>query len=189
MFVTNVGHASLADSTTNPLAIGLAYEDVSAGAGGSYITEGQIQKTDWSDVTGDAHLLPGEVYYLSTVGKLSTTAPSAAGDSVCRVGIASATDTLDIEIARPIKLSGNTSTGGDTEHMVDASSGPQTISLPPAADMEGQKVNIKKIDSTSNYVTIDADGSETIDDQLTQVLTDPYTSITVLSDGTEWFII
>lgn len=193
VYITGVGHAELAkaDSQTTALAIGLAYEDVAAAATGKYLTEGQVEKTDWADVTGSATLTPGAIYFLSkdTAGFLTTTAPSTAGESVTRVGLALSTTTLDVEIDRPILLSGNTSTGGDINYFIDATAGNQTVSLDPAADMDGQKVYIKKVDSTSNTVTIDADGAETIDGQPTQTLTLQYTSITIASDGTEWWIV
>ena len=41
----------------------------------------------------------------------------------------------------------------------------------------------------ANQVTIDADGSETIDDETTQTLPSQYDSIHIVSDGTEWWII
>ena len=73
--------------------------------------------------------------------------------------------------------------------LADAIAGAITIDLPPAADMSGKTVDIKKIDSSINSVTLDGDGSETIDGSLTQVLTTQYDEITVLSDGTAWYII
>ncbi len=50
-------------------------------------------------------------------------------------------------------------------------------------------INIKKIDSTGNTVTIDAQGSATIDGQLTQTLTSQYDNITIQWDGTNWHIL
>jgi hypothetical protein len=73
--------------------------------------------------------------------------------------------------------------------LADATAGAITIDLPPAADMAGKTVDIKKIDSSINSVTLDGDGAETIDGSLTQVLTAQYDEITVLSDGTAWYII
>jgi len=72
---------------------------------------------------------------------------------------------------------------------VDATSGAITINLPAASTMDEQRLNIKKIDSSVNAVTIDADGAETIDGELTRLLTDQYANITIISDGSEWFIL
>jgi hypothetical protein len=73
--------------------------------------------------------------------------------------------------------------------LVDSTSGAVTITLPAAASYKGRHYYIKKIDSSVNAVTIDGNGSETIDDQLTAVITVQYTSLTIFSDGTEWWII
>jgi hypothetical protein len=71
--------------------------------------------------------------------------------------------------------------------LVDASGGAVTITLPPAAD--GYKeYTIKVIDTSSNLVTIDGDGSEEIDGSTSITLT-TYDSFTIVSDGTAWWII
>ena len=71
----------------------------------------------------------------------------------------------------------------------DATSASITLTLPAAADLGDTPIHIKKIDSTANTVTIDANGTETIDGDLTVVITDQYTTITVVSDGTDWWIL
>jgi hypothetical protein len=53
----------------------------------------------------------------------------------------------------------------------------------------GRVYNIKKIDSSPNIVTVDGDGSETIDDGTTAALTVQYEAITIISDGAEWWIL
>lgn len=70
----------------------------------------------------------------------------------------------------------------------DAASGAVTISLPPAAAMLDKVYHIKKIGSTGN-VTTDPDGSETIDESATLVMTTQYDSIMIISDGVEWWLI
>src|SRR3990167_8753861 len=71
----------------------------------------------------------------------------------------------------------------------DASGGSFTITMPAAADQtDGFNVSIKKIDTSSNTVTINPNASETIEDQLTWVLTSPYESVTIVTDTSEWFI-
>ncbi len=70
---------------------------------------------------------------------------------------------------------------------VDASNGPVTITLPAAATLASQ-FDVKKIDSTTNTVTVAAASGETIDDAPTAVLTVQYESITVYSNLSEWWI-
>lgn len=73
--------------------------------------------------------------------------------------------------------------------LIDASGASVTITLPPAKSVRGLTIYIKKIDSSTNTMTIDGDGSETIDDQSTQVISIQYTSLTLMSDGTEFWIL
>jgi len=61
----------------------------------------------WDAVTGQVGgLTPGADYFLSagTAGQMSTTAPSANGEFVVRVGHALSTTEFEIEIQQPIKL-------------------------------------------------------------------------------------
>lgn len=79
--------------------------------------------------------------------------------------------------------------GGGEQHInADCTSNAITISLPAASTMAGRWLNVKKIDSTGNVVTIDPNGSETIDGATTISLTMQYESVTLYSDGTEWWI-
>lgn len=71
--------------------------------------------------------------------------------------------------------------------LADASSGAFTITLPPAAS--ANRVIVKKTDPTGNGVTIDGDSTETIDEQLTQLLTSQFDTMVMQSDGTNWQII
>ncbi len=72
---------------------------------------------------------------------------------------------------------------------VDASSAPVTVSLPPATGLNGFRFHIKKIDATANAVTVDADGSETIDGSFTAVISGQNDSIPVNGDGSNWIIL
>lgn len=73
--------------------------------------------------------------------------------------------------------------------LASASVGAVTISLPPADENEDRMITVKKTDSTSNFVTIDPDGSETIDGDTFKRLTVEGASLTIISDGTEWHIL
>jgi trimeric autotransporter adhesin len=82
-----------------------------------------------------------------------------------------------------------TLTENDHTVVVNASASEVTITLPPAAGLEGRVYIIKKIDSTSNNVVIDGNGAELIDGLTTQELNLPYESLKVQCDGTNWYII
>jgi len=75
----------------------------------------------------------------------------------------------------------------ETFVLVDATSGAITLTLPPAADFANIPIHIKKIDGV-NVVTIEGDGSETIDGSLTLILTNQYDAPILISNGTGWFI-
>ncbi len=83
-----------------------------------------------------------------------------------------------------------TPTNSDYTILVDASSANVRIELPPAADVPGQILVLKRIDEhKSNKVIIDADGSERIDGTLTIRLNVKFMSYTIQSDGSDWYII
>jgi len=73
--------------------------------------------------------------------------------------------------------------------LVDALSGNITISLPKVSAASGRIYTIKKIDTSSNKVIIDANLIEVIDDILTKEIIETNQSITVVSDGFKWWII
>ena len=87
------------------------------------------------------------------------------------------------------KTTDYTATVNDDVILCDASSGAMTITLFSAVGGEGQQLTIKKIDSSSNNVAIDADGTETIDGELTVCIETQYDSLTLISDNTNWNII
>jgi len=74
----------------------------------------------------------------------------------------------------------------DAVILCDASAGAFTISLPTASGIKGKAYLIKKIDSSTNAVTIDPYGTETIDGAATVTLASQYDSLIVVSDGINW---
>lgn len=72
--------------------------------------------------------------------------------------------------------------------LVNAADGAITVTLPPAATYPGIEYWIKKIDATNN-VTIDGDGSETIDGSATKVLSSQYAVAHIQSNGTSWDVL
>jgi hypothetical protein len=73
---------------------------------------------------------------------------------------------------------------------VDATGGARTITLPPYGSVGQFIVNIRKVDSSGNAVTIEADGSETINGALTYVLATQYKSVILQSvNSVGWEVI
>jgi len=98
-------------------------------------------------------------------------------------------DTNGIKTKTRSKSTTYIATASDNSIFCNASGGAFTITLPAASGNGGLILNIKKIDSSVNAVTIDANASETIDGALTAVITTQYESVTIQCDGTEWWII
>jgi len=94
-----------------------------------------------------------------------------------------------------LRMDSSTKTGDytvlvtDTLLLGDASSGGITFTLPAVSGNSGLVFFIKKKDVTGNTVTVDANGSETIDDGLTAVLTMQYEAIMIANDGSVWHIL
>jgi hypothetical protein len=77
----------------------------------------------------------------------------------------------------------------DSTILCDASGGVLTVTLPDVSEFNGFKFNIKKIDVSANDVTIDGDGAD-IDASATRLLSGSgYPSITIHSDGSDWWIL
>ncbi len=69
----------------------------------------------------------------------------------------------------------------------DATAAGFVITLPAVADVgNGYEVTIQKVDSSTNAVTVDGSGSETINGVSDVTLEKQYEAITLRSDGTRW---
>jgi hypothetical protein len=81
-----------------------------------------------------------------------------------------------------------TDTDGYTAILITTGVSARTVTLPTVADNTGREITIKKVDSGTGTLTIEGEGSETIDDALNVVLFKQFESVTVYSDGSEWHI-
>ena len=79
----------------------------------------------------------------------------------------------------------------ETNHIVlcDCTSNSITINLPAASGNKGLTYVIQKIDATGNIITVDGNGSETINGSTTKSISSQYTSLRIVCDGSNWFII
>ncbi len=73
--------------------------------------------------------------------------------------------------------------------LVDATAGNFTITLPTAVGDKGRHYVFKRIDSTSNTVTIDGLGVEEIDSDLTVSIDLEDEVVQIVNDGANWWII
>lgn len=70
---------------------------------------------------------------------------------------------------------------------IDCTSGTFSVNLPTASGIVGKQYCIKN--SGSGIITVDANGSETIDGRLIFTLSTQYESIFIISDGANWKVI
>lgn len=71
--------------------------------------------------------------------------------------------------------------------LADATAAAFTVTLP--APTSGHTVRVKKIDASTNAVTVDGAGTDVIDDAATFALATQYDAIQVVADGTKWWVV
>jgi hypothetical protein len=87
------------------------------------------------------------------------------------------------------KTSNYTATANDGVLWGDATSGSFTFSLPTATStIKGLELTFVKTDSSTNTITIDPDGAQTINDAPTYILYGQYQTLTIYCDGSNWKI-
>jgi hypothetical protein len=107
-----------------------------------------------------------------------TTATTTSADALSRSITVGATLTADATLS-----------GTDSAfHLVDTASGTVTVTLQPAATMTNKTLSFKKI-VAANSMILDGNGSETIDGATTKSLSDRWSWVTIISNGTNWFIL
>jgi len=127
--------------------------------------------------------LPGSAQYLKTdtSGNLSWDTPAGSGAS--RPTVTTESSGANYTISDPA--------AADLEDifLIDNGANAVTITLPTVTSNSGYKVQIKRLGSAN--VTISRAGSATIEDGVatTTVLSVQYSSLTLVTDGTNWYII
>lgn len=128
--------------------------------------------------------------------KVATTALQVSGGSIASGKVLTSDGSGNASWQVPVtnqqtissKTADYTLTTNDEVILADASGGSLTLTLPTAASNTNLYV-IKKIDSSSNTVTIDTTSSQTIDGGSTAVIRVQYASISLVSNGSNWFVI
>lgn len=101
VYISAANTVNLADADTLSTShvLGLAVTDATANQTVTVLSDGSVERSDWTAVIGTANLTPGVVYYLSTTaGGLTSTPPTGDGDNIVRCGVAVSTTKFDIEI-------------------------------------------------------------------------------------------
>jgi hypothetical protein len=94
-------------------------------------------------------------------------------------------------IATPVSAtSTNVTLGANASVLtVDASASTRIITLPAASTCPGRHYTIKKTDASGNGVTVDPNGTETIDGATTKTITTQWGVLQITSDGANWLIL
>ena len=115
--------------------------------------------------------------------------PSVVGQLTKGAVFVKLVDRTDVLTAPISKTAIYTAAVTDDVILCDASGGGFTVTLYTAVGYSGKEIEIKKTDSSTGVVTVDGNASETIDGQTTMTLNFQYSSMRIISDGSNWYII
>jgi hypothetical protein len=189
-----------ANTLASSQVIGVANQDIPNNSNGYVVIIGFVSGINTSAYTA------GDTLYLSatTAGALTNVQPNTPNYAV-RVGYVTYVNpsqgTIEISksnvfslatnIITPLstKTSAYTLTSTDSTILGNATSAGFTLTLPTAVGTTGKTYVIKKIDSSTNAVTIGTTSSQTIDGNTTYALSNQWGGVTLQSDGSNWLII
>lgn len=171
-----------------PAATTSALGGVKIGTGLSVDGTGLLTATAYSLPAATTSTLGGVIVStglsIDGAGHLSANVTSVAG----KTGAVTLT-VSDVSRSIVTETTNYTATTSDYTILVDATAGAVTITLPAASGLTGQVINIKKIDSSSNAVTISRAGTDTIDGGTTLSIATQYQAYTVQTNGSAWWVI
>lgn len=149
------------------------------------ITTGTVRKK--VAIYDDSSGATGDVYYRDSSGNFVRLAAGSNGKTL-RVS-SGLPAWSDATFTTSTKTSNYTLSSTDTVIFADATSGNVTITLPTASSIAGYRFYIKRVDGSGNTCSVARSGSDTIDGQTSVSLPQQYTSLTLVSDGSAWYII
>ena len=196
------GRAYKIDATNDNRIEFVGFAITSASAGSSVSIQAGGGLIGFSGLTTGRQIFAS----VTTPGATQSSSPTLAGQWIVPLGIATSASTVAVNAAGSatavkitseadpfvyasvIQVNGTnqTLTTGNTVVLVYTGGTNRTITLP--APTAGKIVHIKKCDATVATVTISAP-SGTIDGTASKVLLSQYDSLTIVSDGTDFFII
>jgi hypothetical protein len=151
------------------------------------ITSGTVRKkiAMFDDISGAS----GDMYYRDAIGSLTRVGIGSPGQVLGVSDGAPAWQANTPTFATATKTSSYTISTNDTVIFADATSGTVTITLPTAASLPGYRFYVKRIDGSGNNCSVARSGGDTIDGQTSIAITVQYTSLTLVSNGSAWYII
>lgn len=191
---TIAGYKTFAISPTVPTptlsgdATTKAYVDATAGIGSTGAT-GPAGPTGATGATGATGPIgaTGPDGATGATGPIGATGPQGATGPVGATGAGGATGPI-ANLSVTTKSSNYTITGADDVILADASGGGFTVTLPTAVGVV-KPFTVKKIDSSSNIVTVATTSAQTIDGGATAQIKVQYASLVVVSDNANWNVV
>ena len=152
-----------------------------SGAGQTYSSGGQTWTWDGTKWTSSSTALTGASGFIGSTVFIGSTGFIGATGSAASAAYALLSKTANYTVA--------TSDGTNVLVKCSASGGAFTVTLYTAVGNTGNSVTVKKTDSSTNAITIATTSSQTIDGVTTQTINSQYTSVTMVSDGSNWNIV
>jgi hypothetical protein len=152
------------------------------------ITTGTTRKKValYDDSSGAA----GDIYYRDGSGNFVRLGIGSEGQALTvDDGLPAWGDVASPTFNTATKTTNYTITGNDTVIFADATSGNVTITLPLASGLPGYRFYVKRIDDSANTVTIQRSSNDTIDGETSHTLDVQYMSVTLVSNGSAWYIL
>ena len=91
------------------------------------------------------------------------------------------------ETVQTLSSTGTISLASGLQVLADASGGSITLTLPSAGSVEGKMLKIKRSEGSANTVTIDTSAG-TIDGESSIILESAFAGVSIISDGTDYYV-
>jgi hypothetical protein len=91
------------------------------------------------------------------------------------------------ETVQTVSSTGTISLASGLQILADASGGSITLTLPSAGSVEGKMLKIKRSEGSANTVTIDTSAG-TIDGESSIILESAFAGVSIISDGTDYYV-
>lgn len=168
----------------------------SAGASGNILLQLNDTTTGWTGnsalefktATGNTYFGVGGPAYSSAPDTLYTTLPTSG--IAFKIPFSTGVTQFQHAISVPLRrvTANDTATNNDSVILIDGTSGARTETLPSSA-VNGQKLYVKRVDSSNNTVTLAASAGKTIDGNTSMTLTSGASLTLIFESSTNtWWI-
>lgn len=131
----------------------------------------------------------GDIIIGGSSGAAAKLDSGTAGTRLTSAGAAAPTWTWSTTSAKSADYTVTDTDGIHTLLVTTGSSTDKTMTLPTASANAGREIYIKKVDSGTNKVIVDGEGSETIDGDTVRNLPVQFDAMRIVCDGTTWHIL